>query len=686
MSRTWYLLIKQNYAGYTKSDIGDILLFASPYTDSNFIINGSTKAAVEFIRGENDRADVKLSSTLGSAVAAEAAHTGIFKYGGKKYMVAPKMSDSKSVGFALYDITTSLKNVAEVNSESMAESSTANYACCAGTSVVTKEGSDVKDVQLAMFMVRDGKVTKYITPKAVVVADPTMATTMKDHDFGEVKVGENASTSFSISASDLTDNVKVELSGDNASMFSLSAEDIAKDEANGYEVTVTYAPTEAGSHSAVLTVSTQGVESKSYSLTGAAVKASEETSETGITGLTEKWIFSEIKDNASDAPWLELSTDNVYTRGITLYEGALCVLNSKTSEIGAITRVNPYTGESIGTMSVEGIAKVGTHILSSINTLGSYMFGSNAAADGVALNIYRWDNVSDKPVLALSTTNHGGVRVGDKLSVWGDDKDGRLMFFNSQTLVYYTVSNGVIDETPHVITLAKSLGGITSETSVVYAGDGTYWVFSKDYLPTHIAADGSVIESFTSAALPDKFGSAGIFFEFGGHKYLAATCYDVDGKTSTTIDYGQMRLIDYTDGISSAKAIGTYPADGFGAYRNTTFITSLAYEYNSESNKVNLWVQVPLQGIAYYSYNGESTDVDDIAVDMSAAKMEIRRYPSMIKILGVDPAQVVIYNMSGMTALTAGATDEIDTSALSGIHIIRVVDKSGVVHTAKIAL
>jgi hypothetical protein len=39
-----------------------------------------------------------------------------------------------------------------------------------------------------------------------------------------------------------------------------------------------------------------------------------------------------------------------------------------------------------------------------------------------------------------------------------------------------------------------------------------------------------------------------------------------------------------------------------------------------------------------------------------------------------------------MTALTAGATDEVDTSALSGIHIIRVVDKSGVVHTAKIAL
>ena len=96
-------------------------------------------------------------------------------------------------------------------------------------------------------------------------------------------VNETAASTFNVSGINLTSIINISLSGVNDDMFSISTSSVN----NSGEITVTYAPTEAGNHSATITVSANGATSKTITLTGVAT---EKPSEPQVAvGLTRIW-------------------------------------------------------------------------------------------------------------------------------------------------------------------------------------------------------------------------------------------------------------------------------------------------------------------------------------------------------------------------------------------------------------
>ena len=89
-----------------------------------------------------------------------------------------------------------------------------------------------------------------------------------------------------VSGRNLTEDVKVALSGDDAAMFSLSAATLSAAElmADGIELTITYAPTAEGSHTATLTFSNEEV-NKTATIKGSTESQQEEGSYPTLASL-----------------------------------------------------------------------------------------------------------------------------------------------------------------------------------------------------------------------------------------------------------------------------------------------------------------------------------------------------------------------------------------------------------------
>ena len=114
-------------------------------------------------------------------------------------------------------------------------------------------------------------------PSAVVTAlytinVPTITVTETSIPEMTTEVGSTDSKTITVSGIDLTANVDLAITGTDAGMFSVSPNTLAPVSgvvANTI-VTVTYAPTVAGNHSATLEVSSPGAQTKSMPLTGVA--------------------------------------------------------------------------------------------------------------------------------------------------------------------------------------------------------------------------------------------------------------------------------------------------------------------------------------------------------------------------------------------------------------------------------
>lgn len=91
--------------------------------------------------------------------------------------------------------------------------------------------------------------------------------------FPETEIGYTPTQKFTLSGNSLTADAVLAISGTNADMFSVSHSSITPTDGSisDTEVTVTYTPTEAGSHEATLTVSSTGATEQVIALSGTAI-------------------------------------------------------------------------------------------------------------------------------------------------------------------------------------------------------------------------------------------------------------------------------------------------------------------------------------------------------------------------------------------------------------------------------
>ena len=115
-----------------------------------------------------------------------------------------------------------------------------------------------------VFVTLSGTDNGYIDPDA-----PATLTASASSLSFTAEEESTASKSVTFTGYKLTGNITLALSGANASLFSLSANSLA---AAGGAVTVTYAPTAAGNHTATLTASAAGVDPVTVTLNGTATE------------------------------------------------------------------------------------------------------------------------------------------------------------------------------------------------------------------------------------------------------------------------------------------------------------------------------------------------------------------------------------------------------------------------------
>lgn len=335
----------ESVTGYTRIDLGDMLLFASPFNENNVILQGNKKAGAEFALAGTAAGVPTLVASVPSVIPAAANHTGIFRYGGKVYMTSATFSGNNSNGVMLVDITGGLASGKQVSLSQSAMSSSAGNVATVGTGVITKDGDKFVEARMAIIAVRDGKITKFITPSSIQAPEPdepTLITTAADIDFGQVEMGKTAASSFTVEGYALEEDVTVTVSGNG---FSATPTSFAKDDCNG-TVTVVFSPTAEGEATGTLTIASKGVETVTINLKGTGV----EEVVTAERGHTAYDLVSDDSDKEQVTLSFNLSGDVAGVRiiftpreaaqGLSTYAATTADNGTYVYEIGALSAGN----------------------------------------------------------------------------------------------------------------------------------------------------------------------------------------------------------------------------------------------------------------------------------------------------------------------------------------------------------
>lgn len=503
-------------------------------------------------------------------------------------------------------------------------------------------------------------------------------------------LGDGTATKIiEVNGVNLTGDVSLAISGDNADMYSIDVTSIDKD--NGYaEVEVTYAPTATGTHAAAITVTTDGATAATIALNGTCKPNT--YLEDNITEMTEVWEHSATNALAG-ATWMSEFT---YLRSIVENNGKLYVLEASSAYKEMATPniyiLDAYTGEYKGKLDVTGMAG-GTYVGSSLSKIDGKVVVSNIPNGSNGLKVYMWDDDNSAPNIILNDATYTSAIIGASISTSGTLKDGRLWFLenNGTKAVYYTLTDGTVSTTGTSIQLYGTDGTTAFALSnsaygqgeVIYNEDGTFWVIGYGQYPTLFNSSGVAQGAMKSSALAgNSSGTAMKIFDFGEKKYAAATTY-----LSSNIQGGFV-LVDVTDGATEAASYaGLYPAEGLGTTGNAQRLSSICQSTRDEGHTLDVWACVPLQGIVHYTYAGRveiPTGVEEVGV--AEAEMKVWAEAGVLNVTGVEAAEVNVYSISGALVANARAAQQVNVAGLpAGIYVVAVVDVAGNVHTAKIA-
>ncbi len=139
----------------------ELFLDASPLLGKNqFIVNKSDMAANALTFAESNRGQAS-TTAMGNVLPTSARHTPIFKHGGHYYMVG-----ATATGVQLADVTRGVTGASAVTikASALASNSTTNVAAV---------GTAFNGTDLALFVIRDGKISRYSTvanPKPIPTA------------------------------------------------------------------------------------------------------------------------------------------------------------------------------------------------------------------------------------------------------------------------------------------------------------------------------------------------------------------------------------------------------------------------------------------------------------------------------------------------------------------------------------
>lgn len=253
------------------------------------------------------------------------------------------------------------------------------------------------------------------------------------------------------------------------------------------------------------------------------------------------------------------STDNT-ERGIAYTSNEILVVSRKGST--GIRRLNYNDLSDIGTMDISGVSG-GTYILNDIETTwdGKILACNLTTSSSSNFKIYKWDGVTGTPSVYIDYANTSGLRLGDNFTVYGSLSSNAAIYVpagNSNKVLKWSISGGVLNPTPTVITLTLPSGvaQLNSPVSVAPYGYGNedFYVNAPNINPTLYGQDGTNKGSISGGVIPQASTTIKTFV-VGGSRYLMAF---LSNNTAGDPNGQNMIIVDVTDGPTNVNENDIY--------------------------------------------------------------------------------------------------------------------------------
>lgn len=265
--------------------------------------------------------------------------------------------------------------------------------------------------------------------------------------------------------------------------------------------------------------------------------------------------------------------------------------------------LNAATGDSVGRLDTTGLAAMASGTLgindaevSSDGVIYACNLTTNASTS--AFKVYRWRNESAAPQLVLSYTG-STLRFGDKFTVTGSTANSSVTFWavgaGSTKVLKFTTADSGATFTPTEITLSGN--GVGTGGSPALCPNTTaselYIKANGDYVKRYLA-NGTLIDSIPGSVVGT--GSNALrYFELNSKKYLAVFTYGAGNEFA--------RIVEVTNGLSSAASLGTTPS--LGSTANGNGVGDVSIKANGDGTET-IYVLSTNNGIGAYLFTPPS--------------------------------------------------------------------------------
>ena len=461
------------------------------------------------------------------------------------------------------------------------------------------------------------------------------------------EVGTPTTKSITFTGTKLTGNINLALSGTDADQFKLSTSSLSS---TGGSVTITYDPTEGGSHKATLTASSSGASNVTVSLTGTAT---EKLIVTGAT-LTQDWaVTSGILAANTESRWASGKDGKIYVNDWKNSKLYYYTKSGKT-EVAASAAGTAIAHDDAGNIVIGTTIYTNSAVSFKILPAGKTTFQDLAVTlpDGMTTN----------------QMQYLGRIVGDIMS-----SSGGVMFLfpnTSTSVAKIHIANGVQKSNKKI-----DIGVLTADAqSIVVPLENN---MGSDAIAVRVRANNHFYYHNGTGFV--AYANNGINTTQGGTLFtLNETLYAVEPIGTNYVDGFQ--VVD----ITNNKILATHTAQ-FSTQAAAPNANCISAEIVGDY-EARLYQYVPGQIAAQYTFKlTTTTGVEDVSVvEKPAMNIFIRN--NTLNITGIEAANIAIFNTSGALVANDYNTQEYDICHLNhGVYIVRVVDANGNVYVAKFA-
>jgi hypothetical protein len=389
-------------------------------------------------------------------------------------------------------------------------------------------------------------------------------------------------------------------------------------------------------------------------------------------------------------------SNNVRGMGVGTFEGEKVVVIPSREGGNAVKVLKASDGTEWKSLNVTGISG-GLFSMSDagVTTDGKILVANMVNASASIFKVYRWDNSTDAPTLAISYTLTAAHRIGDHITVKGSITAGTAQIYALSTALVSTkatlfrfdmVSDGnggyVFNNTPAIVT--DQIAATGGYNSIDFMADNKYIYKYNGSQIIKLNVDGTNPNpaETTSSSIVATGGNSVRFLM----NRPAVNVGDPDTAYVAYFRYGagqeRANIVKFPNSIlnSSAAAVCTY-LPILGTNGNTNGAGRVAID-DITSTSVNVYVFSTNNGIGKYSITWPTTPT---SLNTTKESLKFTQTTNTLKVQGTTPSTIELFNALGQKVQSVINRNELNISNLRGVHIVKV-NVNGVTSTQKINL